>query len=289
MKITHSAKKLALTIAPTLNCNFDCDYCCIKQYKKSLPMSQEVQNKVLQFVESNLSSIDYLSIEWCGGEALLALDIIERLSEKFIYMCKEKNVQYSASIVTNGYKLNRENAKRLKKIKVKYIQVTLDGPENIHNKRRPLVGGQPTFNEILRNISQALEIIKNIFIRINADIENINCANQLVEALDTNNLRNKVYVYLGYVEQNKNCCSSNKWLTIEGYTKAYYNFQNTLINCTFQKEIILKYPTLKGNECCGSSENNYIIDPKGYMYKRCLDLGIQEYSVGNILDDEHEQ
>ena len=37
------------------------------------------------------------------------------------------------------------------------IQVTLDGPEEIHNKRRPLKGGQGTFDRIVAGIDAALE------------------------------------------------------------------------------------------------------------------------------------
>lgn len=51
---------------------------------------------------------------------------------------KDKFASYSASIVTNGYLLTEKVAKQLKKLNIENVQITLDGPAYIHNKRRYL-------------------------------------------------------------------------------------------------------------------------------------------------------
>ena len=59
--------------------------------------------------------------------------------------------------VTNGYTLE-EYIPVLKSGKIREIQVTLDGTETIHNKRRFLKSGAGTFDKIVRGIDRCLEI-----------------------------------------------------------------------------------------------------------------------------------
>lgn len=75
---------LGLTIAPTSNCNFRCPYCYEKENLGNDYMSDEIQEKIYKFVEDWSDSINLLSIDWYGGEPLLAMKQITWLSEKFI-------------------------------------------------------------------------------------------------------------------------------------------------------------------------------------------------------------
>lgn len=46
-------------------------------------MSRDVQEKVVELVKARAESVMRLSVTWYGGEPLLALDIIENLTNKF--------------------------------------------------------------------------------------------------------------------------------------------------------------------------------------------------------------
>ena len=97
---------------------------------------------VCSFVEGWAKFIHNLSIDWYGGEPLLEMDLIKNMSKQFIAICQEKEVQYNSSMVTNGYHLTPQIAKELKELKVENIQITIDGPEDIHNARRILANGR---------------------------------------------------------------------------------------------------------------------------------------------------
>ena len=43
-------------------------------------MKDEVVNGVIRYLKKNLSSYSGVSIDWFGGEPLLALDVIEKFS-----------------------------------------------------------------------------------------------------------------------------------------------------------------------------------------------------------------
>jgi uncharacterized protein len=61
------------------------------------------------------------------------------------------------------------------------VQITLDGPADIHNSRRKLAGGQPTFDTICSSVDFLLSIDLRIALRINIDNQNIQSIPELVE------------------------------------------------------------------------------------------------------------
>lgn len=130
-----SDPRLQITILPTEQCNFRCKYCY-----ESFPdkvMSEETQSALLLFLKKNLGKYSALHISWFGGEPLLALDIIERLSEKIKEICAFYRKPYTASMTTNGFLLDADTFKRLLKCNVIYYQITVDGTKDIHDVQRP--------------------------------------------------------------------------------------------------------------------------------------------------------
>jgi len=141
------SRNFGLTIIPTHRCNFACDYCYessgLRSAKPSdqTDMSDEVCNNILKLCEQRIAEKSVFSVTWYGGEPLLRKDIIGKLTEHFLRMCKAKQSRYHASIITNGYLLTKENLDFLIKSKVAFIQVTIDGPREVHDRRRCLKGG----------------------------------------------------------------------------------------------------------------------------------------------------
>jgi len=153
---------MGLTIAPTMDCNFGCAYCFEVGQLKECYMSDEVEDKIVEFVAQHANSLEMLNITWFGGEPLLTIDRIESLSKRFIDICEQNNVAYSSNVITNGYYFTPEIAERLKVCKVEYAQITIDGMKETHDKRRFLKnkenGENGSFDVILQNI----ELSKNI-------------------------------------------------------------------------------------------------------------------------------
>ena len=143
---------VSLTVCPTMNCNFDCPYCF--EGHRPGKMSPEVQEDVICLAERMLKAgkADLLSVTWFGGEPLLAVDVIEGLSERLIRLAEEYHARYEAEIVTNGYLLNRKNIEILERCRVGKCQITIDGIGAAHDATRHLAGGGATFDRIIRNI-----------------------------------------------------------------------------------------------------------------------------------------
>ena len=141
-----------LTICPTMNCNFDCPYCF--EHHRPGRMSKEVQDDVVSLAERMLdfTRAKKLCVTWFGGEPLLEPDIIDSMSGRLMALAEEKNVEYEAKIVTNGYLLTQENADLLERCKVDYCQITIDGLGAVHDATRRLSGGGATFDRITENL-----------------------------------------------------------------------------------------------------------------------------------------
>ncbi|MCU0287069.1 MAG: radical SAM protein [Acidobacteria bacterium] len=167
----YNSTILGLVIAPTLACNLGCIY-CFESPSQGI-MNDKVMEALITFVKKHIDSgIKRLAVTWYGGEPLLGIDVIEKLSEKFIALCEENKINYSAFIITNGTLYTKDTAEKLKNLKVNGAQITLDGDKAIHDQRRPFKNGNGTFDQILKNIRETADILP-IGIRVNVDKTNI--------------------------------------------------------------------------------------------------------------------
>lgn len=154
IEITKSNSTLMLILKITKNCNFRCIYCYEELYDKGKNMSIAIQKSIIKFIEKKLrrESIKHLIISWFGGEPSLNMDCICNMSKKIIKICKENNVKYSSSIVTNGFLLNIATIKNLIISGINTFQITIDGPKKIHNSQRRSVSNTDTYSTIRNNL-----------------------------------------------------------------------------------------------------------------------------------------
>lgn len=112
-----------------------------------------------------------MHISWFGGEPLLSPEIIVRLSEKFIQICNTRHLPYSANMTTNGYLLNLDVFDMLYKLKVYDYMITIDGPKELHDKRRITSDGKGSYDVIINNLLKIKDNkqykFANVMIRIN--------------------------------------------------------------------------------------------------------------------------
>lgn len=277
--LRFSSSSYGLTIAPTMKCNFRCPYCYEKGHNLHT-MTPEIVEKTKTFIQNLSQTTKTLSIAWYGGEPLLALDIIKEISKTAIDSFGDN---YEAYMVTNGYLLTEENIHCLKEICVKDIQITIDGPPDIHNKLRKLPNGEDTFFVIIKNIQAAIRIYPElkITIRVNTDKNNISRVDEILDYLQKYNLKDKVHLYLAPVDNINDTCNSSYCFTNEEFAQEQLDFikRNHKENYHFAH-----LPKANPYICGAVSINSCIIDPLGNIYKCWDDIGRQEYIAGNLDD-----
>ena len=198
----QSKGSLTLTIAPTMACNFACGYCFQGLNKPTKKMTPDVQDAIIDFVKSK-KDLKSLSIVWYGGEPLMGKDSIFRLSDILISYCDKNKISYGAGIVSNAWFLNGEMAAQLYTRRVKWVQVTIDGDRDTHDRMRPLTSGGRTFDRILDNIEQALDQTAiSIQARVNVGQSNVDRANAMLDGFVERRLgqRGNFHVYFAPIE-----------------------------------------------------------------------------------------
>ncbi len=269
-----------LTIAPTLACNFRCIYCFEKGQRRSQTMSEQTIQKIISFVRAQANHLEELSITWYGGEPLLALPQLESISKQLWDLCDEFHINYSSSIITNGYLLDVNTANILKNNHVDEIQITIDGPKPIHDKRRPLANDGGTFDTIMEHLLQIKGILP-VNIRINTDYENREQINDVMDFFRKNGLMEDITVYLGLVTPSNGQYEGSKCMTDKAYSK---------FNLRFMQDndipLMYLYPAPKNNYCTADHVNSWVIDPHGDMYKCWIDIGIPKRRAASLKTEE---
>lgn len=163
-KLSEHDTSLDLSIMPTEQCNFRCVY-CYEDFSRG-KMSQETIDSLIRLIQRRAASLSTLSIGWFGGEPLLAIDLIEEISNHVITICESHRIKYNSSMSTNGYLLTDHMLERCLSQQISQFQITLDGPSKTHNTLRVLAGGGDSYNTILANLRNIHEGNHEFHIRI---------------------------------------------------------------------------------------------------------------------------
>jgi uncharacterized protein len=197
-------------------------------------------------------------------------------------------VFYPSSIVTNGYLLDKQMSERLKDLGIKEAQVTLDGPEKIHNSRRKLHSGKGTFEKILNNLKESTKNL-SILIRINLDKDNLDSSYEVVEILEKEGILPWVNVYFGQVTPTDGVCADIKDRCLSGqeFSQKMVELYKKLLQRDFTKIV---YPVLSSGGYCGADlDGSFVVSPAGDLFKCWEEVSSERKdSVGNIFTSELE-
>lgn len=173
----HEARKnevLRLAVCPTFQCNLACKYC----YEGQLPQTstdalteQDVLHlfRVIDCVYGGRKQ--RVSVELTGGEPLLPRNkaAVGRIFEESVKR------DYHVGAVSNGVCLASHFADLFLQYPrhISFIQVTLDGPPDIHNKRRVFRNGDGTFDQVAASIEFLVANKIPTRLRVNIDSSNV--------------------------------------------------------------------------------------------------------------------
>jgi uncharacterized protein len=282
----NDPSRMVLTIAPTLMCNFGCDYCFQGVDKPAGRMAPEVQDAVVALVSRAAPALKRLHVAWYGGEPLLAQPVIDALSQRLIAACEGASVAYDASIVTNGYKLTAGVAAALVARKVVGAQITLDGARDQHDCRRHRLGGGGSFDRIIANLKAVLdETPLSLSIRVNIDSRNAGSIHDLLDELARQGLgrRKNFGVYFAPVEAITEGCHN---VVGDCMSKAAYGkLEAQLTRYAFDAGLCaLPYPPRFRGVCGALRPKGFVVLPNGDIHKCWDTVASPEQKVGTILD-----
>lgn len=263
---------LHLTLNPTLGCNFGCPY-CFEESKRIVRMNDETENRIIDFIIK--SSPKMLGVTWFGGEPLLEFNRITSLTKRILSL----GTEYKAHMITNGYLLTEEVADRLEELKIKSVQITLDGVGKQHDDRRFLKGGGATFNKIYNNILMCAEHAPNVRINIRVNIDKTNFS----AFIDVYRLFNHKYKNIAVSPAFVSDIDSTEQLPCALNINERFNYLKSLSR-EYGLEYNRFYPDYNRIECSVRNRNTVVIGPEGELYKCWNDVGKPNMVYGNLSD-----
>jgi uncharacterized protein len=281
---------LSLTIAPTLACNLRCLYCYEQDVRRGGRMSAETEQQIVDFCQANDRTLRHLSVVWYGGEPLLAKGIILHLARRFREMMDRREGTYTSSMVSNGYLLDRATALELREHGVEFVQVTLDGPPAVHDSRRPRVGGRGSFETILHNLTEIVDLLR-VVIRVNVDQTNQEMVPGLLDILEAEGLKHKLGIYFAQLEayEASHKAVAKRCFSDQSFSRVETQLYQLALERGWQ---IGKYPQPMATYCGATRLNAFVIDPWGNLYKCWNTIGDERRRVGHVsqvvtLNAEH--
>ena len=295
-KDDHEEYPCDFLLYPTFHCNFRCTYCFQKDLPKYSFISKKYVDKAFEGIESICRDLHINSplLYLFGGEPLLKG---KRAKETAAYTLQQAHTRgYRTAIVTNGSNV-QSYSPLLRKYEVEFIQITLDGPQHIHDTRRIYVNGKGTFNDIKKGIESLLDSDIKLMIRINLDSQNIEYIPEFADFVYRSGWdKDNVTVFVGPY-RDLSCRSYKYQLPEHVMLRRMFSFYEE--NPTTKIIKLLAWPGAEYIQhflytrelppprvsYCISSYGRYGFDAEGYVYACGNAAGNREYAIGRYYPD----
>lgn len=175
-------KALCLHIAH--DCNLKCKYCFAEEgeyHGRRALMSYEVGKKALDFLVANSGSRVNLEVDFFGGEPLMNWQVVKDLVAYGRSLEEPNHKKFRFTLTTNGVLLNDEMMEFVNK-EMGNIVLSVDGRKEVHDKMRPLAGGQgsydliiPKFKKVAESRNQTNYYVRGTFTHFNKDFASDVC------------------------------------------------------------------------------------------------------------------
>lgn len=304
----------------TYDCNLRCPYCyqkglrldtrpihLINNKKEFFHMTKEMVDNIfegirdIESVHVNGKFIKRRKITFYGGEPLRSAnrDIVEYIMAQAQKYGDWDAVSFEA--VTNGTELH-DYEDLLGVDGISFLQITLDGPPQIHDKLRVYADGRGSFEHIAKNITMALEKGARVSLRVNVDRKNIVHLPELADIIveqGWHKHKSLFSVYVAPIHQgaaNGGCETKflfNTWelhQEIEALKDQYPHLHIFSVGrYNLLKDKVLKLMKEQDGHLhalspayCGAHTGMYVIDPVGDVYACWERTGDPNIRIGSI-------
>lgn len=287
----RDSDEVQLFFTPWYTCNFDCSYCFQDEYTNpNENVKPEVVDAFFTYIDQKFADRQkYITI--FGGEPLLNSPAKRASLTQVISGANQRNLDIA--IVTNGYHI-ADYIDLLKTARIREIQVTVDGTQEVHDSRRMLRGGKGSFSKIAEGIDLLLQNNIPVNLRMIVDKDNVNNLPALSRfAIEKEwTLSPNFKTALGRNYELHHCQTNNNKLfsRIEMYQEIYKIVQKHPEVLEFHKPAfsISKFIFENGEmpsplfDSCTGAKTEWAFDYSGKIYSCTATVGNQGDELGSF-------
>ena len=289
-RVRTSPKRIFPILAVTTACNIGCTY-CYEAGVTGRTMTPAVIEGIARWVEDRivLDGIREVYPSLFGGEPLLVPKVLFALMDRINAIAERHGAMCAYAASSNGMKLDPGLAAALAARRLTQFEISLDGPACVHDQRRLGKRGEPSYEQALAGIRNALGAIHSVTVKINFDRHNREAIPELFDDLLAAGLADRVTVKLEAIAYQfaDSKVSHAKELVIPPESEEMAAAYNGLTLEARARGIRVTHDTAHTTPCMMSSHHGVIFGPDGDIFK-CISLvGRSEFRVGSVLSDAY--
>lgn len=289
-------------LSTTYSCNLDCKYCFQGQKRQRysnapIYMSDKILDAAFSFMKKINAEVvtgGKSEITIYGGEPLQKDERHRKIIYKALKLSRE--MDFRILVITNGTCL-KDYMDLLIEYKVDELQVTLDGPQEVHDRRRPYVLDRlGSFWNIVEGIELALGNGLVVSLRFVGDRDNIHSAPDLVKFMKERGWYDKPN-FKSHI--GRMCCGvtpeyDHQRLNSKEFTEKLIDIYETdrdvgdkvpsrFVGLDRLFTTGMVYPPLF--DACPGTKLEYALDAVGHIYPCSLGVGMPEFLVGEYYPE----
>lgn len=287
--VTNGIKALCLHVAH--DCNLRCKYCFADEgdyhMTKEL-MSFDVAKNAIDFLLENSGTRKNVEVDFFGGEPLMNMDVVRKTVEYGREAEKTHNKTIHFTITTNAMLLTDEIMTYINE-NMDNVVLSLDGRKEVQDAKRPDVGGHGSYDRVVKNIKEFVEIRgdKTHYVRGTYTADNCDFGKDAMHLFDLGFNVISIEPVVGsdqpfhlkqenvpvLKEEYERLATKYLALKKEGKPIHFYHFD---IN-------IYGGPCLQRRlTACGAGNEYFAVAPNGDIYPCHQFVGIEEFKAGNV-------
>jgi len=268
--LVYSEQKTKIfTFIITEQCNARCFY-CFEENEKKMSMSDDVLEDIISFMLKNINDGDKIVLDFFGGEPLMAERNIDTIIARLKAFASDNSysIEWKTCFTSNGILADNHMVKKMKTIwQTEWIQITIDGLEEEHNKRKNLYNSRiNAYKTTMANIENLLDNGIAVSVRLNFDKINIHQIDGILKSLvpfQRYGDENFDVFYALLKDINKN---SPNYYKVDEYGKIHKYITGKLIEYGFYTVDYL-LPRRQRRTCQACNSNSIVFDCDGGLYK----------------------
>lgn len=264
-------KVYSLLIMSTYACNFRCWYCV--QHHQDMEINDEVACRMKKHISRYLieNDIKYFDLSWFGGEPILNMDAIEDVSSFALNFCDKNQIEFNCGITTNGSLLTESIVKKMRELRFKDFQITIDGGKEYHNKTKKNALIDNSFDLILHNVVLIVQNLPEAKVTLRINYTHNNITSEFPKQVDSiaHVIKDKIALLFRLVWQEREIYHSDEHVNsiIEDFRRMGYYVEHdfndpSVLSCYVEKEHFL---SIFPNGAVDNCNNKPLIEARGYI------------------------